>query len=429
MRYLIVSSRHSPSEGGIGASVRRFIQAVAPAGWNVHLMTRAGHEPIEGVVVHDVQTEDARPSFARRVEPLRRIDRIRPYRYGLWSLAVAEALLRLEPAFDVVEFVDCQAEGLVALSSHRVRERWAGVPMILACRAPMWLIETLSGFDAQRFGRSIYHAWEREALDWADGVWAPSLTMLQQLPSRGLSAVIPEFLPAIPMHVSRGSVRRTLLVVGDVQPAKGVGIWAQSLNDVLRTHVRARAVLIGADTPTGPGGTSCAAWVRSLIDPELRPRFSFLGPQPHDRVQHAISEAAAVVVPSLLESFSYVAAEAMLAGTPVITTAAVGIAECAPSLRQEAVGDIAGLAAAQSEVLADPDAALAHARRCAAEVKSACDPVALLARRGQFIQDVRSKLRPPTFSPGLDAIDRMRAELRHIELQEANEPSLVGVPS
>ena len=126
MHLILVSAQHHPSHGGIGAYVWELIHAGGEAGWRIELITRPSamlrRAPLHAI--HEITTQDMMPQFQKSVAALRRIERIRPYRYGLWSLAVAKKLMELDSHPDAIECVDCQAEGFVSITSAAVRERY-----------------------------------------------------------------------------------------------------------------------------------------------------------------------------------------------------------------------------------------------------------------------------------------------------------------
>ncbi|MBT8485890.1 MAG: glycosyltransferase, partial [Phycisphaerae bacterium] len=230
-RYVLVSVDHDASHGGIGTYVQHVVPALAAAGWEVHLITRPGPTAPAAAHLHAVRTIDREPGFAERVTRLRTLDRIRPYRYGLWALAVAERLLTLpfEPA--VVEFVDSRAEGIVALRSRRVRGAMPRTSMIISAHTPMGVIETMNGDDPTRFGRARYHGWERAALAAADGVITPSRALRDHLTLASPTLVSPHPFPVPPRPDDACDVRgEDVLVAASLQPAKGVEDWARSLN-------------------------------------------------------------------------------------------------------------------------------------------------------------------------------------------------------
>ncbi|MDY7109211.1 MAG: glycosyltransferase family 4 protein [Planctomycetota bacterium] len=422
MHWVLVSARHHPSHGGIGAHVWSFCTAAREAGWRVDLLTRPGPTYPPAEQVHVIRTRDDRHDFGRRIAALRSIERIRPYRYGLWSLAVAERLREFEVRPDAIEFVDCQAEGYASLCSHRVRDRFPGVPMIVHAHTPMFIEESINGCDARRFGRSIYHGWERAALRAADGIITVSALLAKRLGQH--TQVIAPCLPVAPSRCGRadGSRHPYILFVGSVQPRKGVDVWARSLNRVLRVRPDVSAVLIGSDTMTGPGETSMSTHVRALIAPALRSRVHWRGPLSHGETRRAIESAAVVVVPSRFESFSYVGAEALLSRRPVVLSDRVGLREWIGDPPGVPIDDAAALARAQRSILGEPSAPRRAAARFRSLLLDACTPArhlrekAVLAARFADVSLRRSSRRRCAD----DAIEHMRRFLRGVETREAS---------
>lgn len=433
MRWLLVSSQHHPSHGGIGTYVAQFIQAAVDAGWRVDLLTRPGKSYPHGAHVHEVTTSDMSAAFKHRVETLRRIERIRPYRYALWSHAVAQRLAQLTDEYDAIEFVDCQAEGYASLGSRHVRQRYEGVPMILHAHTPMFVEEAVNYADPSRFGQSIYHQWERRAIALADGVIITSAQLQQKLPPMQASAIIPYPIAVNPLQLSKssGSVTQneTIVLVGSVQPRKGVDVWVRSLNRVLRERPHANALLIGPDTPTAPDGGSMADYVKQLIDAPVRSRFSYIGPQPNIKVLQYIQHAALVVVPSLFESFSFVAAEAIAAGRPVIVSDRVGIGEHVPSLPRVEAGEVESLAAMQIAMLEQKEKAKQLAAACRAELFEACSPHRHIQQRIAFWESLRSRASQPDDIDGATHSDTAEELESFIESVEEQERSFVFASS
>lgn len=418
MYIVLVSSQHHPTHGGIGAYVQEFANACATAGWRVDLITRPSVEGLMPRVhrVHEVVTGDMEPSFDARIRGLRQIERIRPYRYGLWSLAVAEKLLEVDGRPDVIEFVDCQAEGFVSLTSRRVRSRFHDTSFVVSAHTPMWLHEKHAGADLQRFGRSIYHAWERSAVAAADGVIAPSRALMDRIEPTVPMLVAPFPMRAVPAAAPSGS--QMILLIGAIQPQKGVDVWARSLNRILLARPKATAVLIGTDTPTAPDGLSMAAHVQRLIDRRVLDRFRWIGAAPHEQVARFIEDAAIVVVPSVFESFSFAAAEAVMRGRPVVVSDRVGLCEHVPGLSTVPVGDADALAEAQLEILGDLSTAHDRAMEIRQALIDACEPEKHLRLRERFIRMLVRHEATAVGESKIDAIDQMSDWLRAVETEE-----------
>jgi glycosyltransferase involved in cell wall biosynthesis len=324
--------------------------------------------------------------------------------------------LKLRERFDAIEFVDSQAEGYAALTSDRVRERLHGTPMVMHAHTPMWIDERIAGADPSRFGRSIYHRWERDAVTAADGVLCTSALLAAELPARHAPTVLPypiELSERPPQAIER---RNEILLVGAVQPRKGVELWARSLSVVLARHPKARAVLIGPDTPTSPSGTSMVAFVRETLAPALRDRLDWLGPLSHQAVMDRIARASLLVVPSLFESFSFAAAEALDRGTPTVVSSCVGIAEHVEGLPTVPAGDVAALAEAQCRVLDDPAAARSAALVARESIRVRCSGAEHLRRREAFLQLLGA--RGCGSQTGVDTLDALDAFLADVEARE-----------
>jgi len=421
MRWLLVSSQHHPTHGGIGTYVARFVATARRAGWTIDLLTRPSACLPDASSITTITTKDMEAAFEAWIDPLRRMERIRPYRYGLWAHAVAERLLTLRGEWDAIEFVDSQAEGCVALASTRVRDAHGGTPMVVHAHTPMHVDEAISGADPARFGRSIYHAWEREAIAAADGVMCTSRRLANELHARHAPFVLPFPIECAPDAPAQQPREETIVLVGTVQPRKGVIAWTESLQRVLRARPRARAILIGPDTPTAPGGTSMAAHLRELVDPTLRDRWEWTGPLPHAQVTALVARAALLVVPSVFESFSFAAVEALDLGTPTLVSDCTGIAEHVPELPTFPTGDVDALVDAQLRILADPVAARQQALAARQSMRTRCSAAEHLRRRIAFLDTLTTGQR---VSQDIDALERMSAFLADVEAEVACDSSV-----
>ncbi len=459
MRWLLISKQHHPSHGGIGTYVQRFCRAVRAHGWHVELVTQPGDDWPLCAHVHDVRALDMEPEFESRVGGLRRMHRVRPYRYALWSKAVAERLLTIRGEFDAIEFVDCQAEGFAVLGCRAVRERFKSAAFIVHAHTPMFLEEQINGADESLFGRSIYHDWERRAIRRADGVIVTSEVLARALTVSDGEFPSPQANSARTNHHRQARERagvnvpggprkptiipypidedrkpstakreERILLIGTVQPRKGVEVWVKSLDDVLRQRPRATALLIGSDTSTAPDGRSMAARIQKSLDPQVMDRFQWIGSLPHERTRELIATSALVVVPSVLESFSFAAAEALLAGTPVIVSTQTGIAEHVTSLPRVDYRDTDEWTRSQIAVLTDPNAARATAMRCRGEMLQSCAPSRVLAMREAMVCEVatRGANNQRTDATGTDSrLDSLVEMARFIADVDADEATAV----
>lgn len=113
-----------------------------------------------------------------------------------------------------------------------------------------------------------------------------------------------------------------LLVVGRIQPLKGVDLAVRTLAAL--DHPRAHLVVVGG--PSGAEGEAELTRLRRLVhDLGLSDRVRFEPPQAHEALAAYYRDADVVLVPSRSESFGLVALEAAACGTPVVATAVGGL--------------------------------------------------------------------------------------------------------
>ncbi|HWX08344.1 MAG TPA: glycosyltransferase family 4 protein [Gaiellaceae bacterium] len=167
-------------------------------------------------------------------------------------------------------------------------------------------------------------------------------------------SVLPNPAPALPNLAPREELRRsfgmnelTLAFAGRLtaQKALGVALDALSRNDGV-------SLLIAGD------GDERAQLERRAHELGLEPRVRFLGPLPRERVVELFRAADGAILSSSWENFPHTVVEALAAGTPVLATAAGGVAEVVRDGENGllvAIGDIDGLAGAISRFAGDPE--------------------------------------------------------------------------
>ena len=115
-----------------------------------------------------------------------------------------------------------------------------------------------------------------------------------------------------------------LLFVGRIQPLKGAAVAVATLATVLQDDPDAHLVVVGG--PSGPRGDEEVARIDALVDGlGLRDRVLFVPPRPHELLSTFYRAADVCLVPSRSESFGLVALEAAACGTPVVASDVGGL--------------------------------------------------------------------------------------------------------
>ncbi len=121
------------------------------------------------------------------------------------------------------------------------------------------------------------------------------------------------------LGISAGPV---LLFVGRIQPLKGADLALRCLAEL--GDDRAELVVVGG--PSGPDGPAELTRLRGLADElGIDDRVRWVPPQPHAALVDWYRAANVCVVPSRTESFGLVALEAAACGTPVVAAQVGGL--------------------------------------------------------------------------------------------------------
>src|SRR5690606_42110934 len=126
-------------------------------------------------------------------------------------------------------------------------------------------------------------------------------------------------------------------------------------------------------------------------------------------------------VPSLFESFSFVAAEAIAAERPVIVSDHVGIGEHVPSLPRVKAGEVEPLAAMQIAMLEQKDKAKQLAAACHAELLEACSPHRHIQQRIAFWESLQARVSQSVSiddATHCDTAEELESFIKFVEEQE-----------
>ncbi len=369
MRVLLASQEFPPETawGGIGTYAGIIAPALVRAGADVHVLSvvagqRDVDRVLDGVQVHR--------RALRRPRGIGRALRL-PHAWGRLSLAAAVARehRRLGLEFDVCESPEWGAEGL----------------FLAARRAPPVVVRLHSG-AAQVFpylgrtsvDRRLAIRCEERLIRTAQIVTG---TPAQMASVTAVYKLLPDQRHTItyPVRVSQPLPpvsEPRVLFAGRFEARKGPDVLLRAASDVLSAVPETRFVLLGTDT--GTHGDSYLESLRSLarelgvVDAvEIIERW---GPQ---AVAEEMARAAVCAVPSLWESFGYVAAEAASMGRPVVASdipSFAGAVEDGVTGRLVPIGDSVAWARALVQLLGDPAGARSMGLRGRDRMLERCHP-------------------------------------------------------
>ncbi|MCM3883364.1 glycosyltransferase family 4 protein [Frankia sp. R82] len=392
---------------GAGTYTAALAVALAGLGHDVHVLCAQGHQSTDSVEagVHVHRRPLLRIPVSRALGPVG--TRLRGPLYPRDSLSLRASLplsyslwmrqLGLHP--DIIETQDGETRGLVQAMrrSH---------PLAIHLHCPTMLTVRLSGEPIGIKG-SLADRIDRTSANRAAVVTSPSQLLVDTLRDSGWLSrreveVIPNPFDASPWH-DIGDVAETeptIAVIGRLEAYKGVDVVLEASARLRGAGVAHKLILAGRSAGM-ISGTPSGQWLARRAA-QLGLNVELPGHLSAGQVREVYRQARVVAVPSRFESFSIVAAEAMAAGRPVVTTTRTGVA---PFVQRWEAGaavapdDPGALADALAPCLLDAARASvigAHGRIGVAEI----EPTAIARRKEQAYRrgiaafDARNGRRP-----------------------------------
>ena len=353
MRVHLVTSEYTgvtSYTGGIGTQYANLAPALAAEGVELHVITRADGRS-ERLERDGVQIVRVRVPGLRQVVP------------AAWPVAAERALRRL-PVPDVVVAAEYSAGAAV----YAVRPRRA--PLVTHLHSSLVQIMETSRWSRRRRllpETLVQRGLERLQTQRSDALlspssqlleWARELWSIDQLPARVVPNTVDvervRRLAAGEVPAGLGSEGPLVVFSGRLEQRKGVHVLVDAMRSVWAARPDARLALVGGSDGEWEG-RPMSEHLRRLAG-EHGERLLLLGHLPPERLFPCLAAAEVVALPSLWESFSLAALEAMALGKPLLATAGV----FPPFVRgdQNALlvppGDPQALAQALERLLGDP---------------------------------------------------------------------------
>jgi glycosyltransferase involved in cell wall biosynthesis len=338
-RFALVSREVFPFGGG---GIGFYVTSTA------HLLAGIGEVRIFTTSSHRERYQEMRDAGDPRVPPsdieVVFVDEAEPEAVGgffstmhLYSSNVLDALRASygDRGPDLVEFSDYLAEGAVTVQARRTGDRLlAETKVAIRLHTTAEIATVLDGCLDQGFASRVTCALERLALRDADTlIWQGGDVLGAYQRYYGADQLAPASRFRYPFvrwnDVARPEEPRDLtaplrlLYLGRLERRKGVQNLLRALAGVGGGDVQ--LTLLGGDTDTAPLGSSMHEALRMLADGDSR--IDFREATSLVEMQAVLRDCDAVVLPSLWESWPYVALEALQANRPIIATPVGGFVE------------------------------------------------------------------------------------------------------
>jgi glycosyltransferase involved in cell wall biosynthesis len=285
-----------------------------------------------------------------------------------WS--VAHERRRLAVSFDIAEFPEWNAEGWV-------ETRRGELPVVVRLHSSA--AQIYAHRDHLNSDRRLAIRLEDDAVRRADlvtGTAAQRLEVSQRLglASDGVSEITYPVLPTTPVPLPTAPA---ICFAGRFEQRKGPETLVRAMPAVRRTIRNARLVLVGKDT-SDEHHNSFAGWLKALASElDVGDAVEIVEQWGTEAVARHLAASTVCAVPSLWESFGYVAAEAAGMGRPVVASDIAALGEIVidgETGRLVPPGAEDRWADALIEILSDHSKATSMGRAGAEHIGRLCDP-------------------------------------------------------
>jgi len=338
-RFALVSREVFPfGGGGIGFYITSTADLLAGIG-EVKIFTTSSHrdryEEMRDAGDPRVPPGDIEVVFVDEAEP----DMVGGF-FSTMHLYSSNILVALRATYgrrgpDVVEFSDYLAEGAVTVQARRTGDRLLADTLVaIRLHTTAEIATVLDGALEQNFTTRATCALERLALRDADALIYQGGDVLETYRRfYGADQLAPAHRFRYPFirwnEAARPEEPRDLgaplrlLYLGRLERRKGVQNLVRAFAGIGGGDVR--LTVLGGDTQTAPLGGSMDTALRMLADGDSR--IEFKAAVSRVEMQALLRDCDAVVLPSLWESWPYVALEALQANRPIIATPVGGFVE------------------------------------------------------------------------------------------------------
>jgi glycosyltransferase involved in cell wall biosynthesis len=385
LRILFLSSELVPERaGGIATYIATIAPAMAARGHEVHVLSCAPeHERrddhTDGVWWH-----------RRRLAGGDRAMSMKKYRQTALRVATAFSYRRelagLGTRFDVIESPEWLAEGLLIGATTKT-------PVVINLHTPL---HVLFSFDVRKFNRDLRMAdrIERLGLRRARAVTSTSELLAETLRSDGWLKRTARIIP-YPVDVDAwdvgtpvGDTKPVILVVGRLEPRKSPDVAVEAAA-LLTSEVPGLELIFVGRSRGFRDRRPYGEFVAELAEKRRVP-VRFVPQMSNIEVRKLYAEARVVAVPSLFESFSIAALEAIASGRPVVYTSRIGAAEVlrgSDAGTEVPPGDPEAFASALKPFLADATHAARAGDVARNLARSKCGPDIIAVERERCFED------------------------------------------
>lgn len=348
MRICLMSREYPPETGwgGIGAYTYQMAHALSDLGHDVEVVSlsesnsdgsaiksKNGFAEVSSTVPDCIKVH--RAAWTNELSEYKLLLMTLPFSHYVMktSFAMWQTFLSLheKKPFDILEVPEHLAAGIMPIASK-------ALPTVVKLHTPHFKFAAERLHDiGSAFDHQLIYLLERITMVMADGICSPSEDLAQYVANDmglPLSSIAIVRNPVNTVQFSPDgdfatlpNAGPTVLFVGRLEERKGIRFLIEAVPIVLKHFPQAQFVVVGSDTPHGPGGSALAHCKQLLKEADCTANVTFIPQVELSKMPTYYRAADICVVPSLYDNAPYTCIEAMSSGKPVIGTTAGGTRE------------------------------------------------------------------------------------------------------
>lgn len=327
MTICLATTHYAPQPGGIAHYYTCLTRLLSEAGHSVILLTISE----DGKETLDTKSSEGLLTRVRLATDYHRYKMLysgyfRPGSYGAayWlatGMAMRDWLIRhaSEYQIDLIETMDFGGAGIFL--------KQAGLPPLIIDAHSSALQISKETPMVEDDHLAVIKQLENLAFTHADAIIAHSPMNLENLKNMGYSKTVFRRAPWLPSReslISRNPTNNVYLVISSLQLIKGAELMIQAVQKAAEKEPGIYIYWAGEDSYSAPGGTLTSAYLSKKYPDIWSTHFRWLGHKNKPELNNLLAEVAAVIIPSVWDTFNYVVPETVMAGVPLIISDKTG---------------------------------------------------------------------------------------------------------
>lgn len=326
MTICIATDSFPPKNSGIATHNSYLVKLLQEAGHSIVVLTvdfenKKGPDTVkkqDGIIIVTLKK-----SYNRQFEYFSRFIKSGNREAVVWmSLGTAMRNWLLENNstynFDIIEFSDYGGFGLFLIDASLP-------PVVVMCHSMLTQLSQHEFYNPDE-NLSIIRFLETNSINNADAVICHSHSNAEEIAKNFSTKTFYATAPWINDDVKLSvRIKSEFLIASRLQVCKGALVMAETLQLLQKTHPGINVLWIGEDTYTAPKGSMVSKYIKKNFSSIWNQSFVWKKAVPRKELLETLNNCEVLIIPSVWETFNYVALEAANRKKAMIITKQAGV--------------------------------------------------------------------------------------------------------